>query len=123
MHKCIENNHLECRGAKACAAGCTSFLPARSSRKKAFSVALGVRTLPNIVVRPMISTNSGELNAQAMAIASSIPGSVSMINRFLLGMLLSMKSDQIVSDPHEGVQRQSSVPFSVHLIGHFQSCD
>lgn len=57
----------------------TSLRPARSLRKSAFSVAFSVVTLPKIVVRPMTSI-SGELKAQAKAIESSTPGSVSIIS-------------------------------------------
>uniref|UniRef100_A0A0A9B039 Uncharacterized protein n=1 Tax=Arundo donax TaxID=35708 RepID=A0A0A9B039_ARUDO len=55
-----------------------SVLPTASKRWSALRVARAVWTLPKVVVRPSTSS-SGDLSATKMAIASSIPGSVSMI--------------------------------------------
>ena len=56
----------------------TSALSASSSSPKAFSVDLVVGQFPKIVVSPITST-SGCRSAAKMVIASSTPGSVSMI--------------------------------------------
>ena len=52
--------------------------PASSQIRRALSVASASETLPSTVVRPS-SSSSGEASASRMAMASSTPGSVSMM--------------------------------------------
>ena len=73
----------------------TSGLPASWVSTKALLVAVWVWTLPKMVVRPIISM-SGEFQAQAKAIESSTPGSVSTISFLTLmfpALMVSTASD------------------------------
>eukprot|EP00963_Diacronema_lutheri_P005318 scaffold412_cov311-Pavlova_lutheri.AAC.30 len=87
----------------------TSSLPAISLSRMAFSVAMGVLRFPNTVVIPSSST-SGDWKAMRMAMASSIPGSVS-ITSFIFSVAMRRRHVSVL------VRSTSPLPLPLRSSG------
>ena len=86
---------------------------ATSSNLKAFKVAVSVRTLPKTVVRP-ISSSSGELNAERMA----MPSSTSMRDRPCQDLFSSFAYPSDCST--DGMSAHAPMPGSVSMMSFFR---
>ena len=119
--------YITCNGLAApCTTG-TDERPANSTRCSAFCVAVAVSTLPKMVVRPSTSS-SGAAKAKRIAIASSIPGSVSIIIFLVMGELLFVVGWE-VTNCSEGIAKSPTwvgglaIPSKQYIVSKRKTAD
>jgi hypothetical protein len=93
------------------------------SRLKALSVAVSVYTLPNTVVRPMMSS-SGELNAAKIAMASSVDmtylGLVQLMHSTCITIMMSQRALLLLTNARISVDDELP-PRCCHCCGQLLS--